>query len=186
MAAAGDVASPSALPPPSLQQRPVSRLTVRSVLCCARGAHRRSHLYLPVPPLQVARATLKDEGERNRHPWRQRPRAMGSCFRGTRRAWLWVAHGGVSVDTAPGEVSSAREFFLVLCGAPVVPDIRFWPLSLRPNSLEPAVCTEGLATCWAVGVRVEPSSLPGGSDDSGYAWAGVYRAPRVISPEREA
>lgn len=72
---------------------------------------------------------------------------------------------------APGKVSSAREFFLVPCGASVVPGICFWPLSLRPNPLEPEVCAEGLATCWAVGVGVEPCSLPGGTDDPGYAWA---------------
>lgn len=72
---------------------------------------------------------------------------------------------------APGKVSSAREFFLVPCGASVVPGICFWPLSLRPNPLEPEVCAEGLATCWAVGVGVEPCSLPGETDDPGYAWA---------------
>lgn len=66
------------------------------------------------------------------------------------------------------------------CGARVVPDICFWPLSLRPNPLEPEVCAEGLATCWVVGVRMEPSSLPGGTDHSGYAWACNFSRKRSL------
>lgn len=42
-------------------------LPLNRVLCCAQGAHCRSHLYLSILPLQVTRAILI-EGKRNGHP----------------------------------------------------------------------------------------------------------------------